>query len=125
MYDRNHKAFSITVRPKYGITDDDVEKYLSWVTTYIPYSYTVTELHKHDYEIHSVIFLNVARRSDSIRRSLIHLFKFSPDENLHAIRVNRINNLDWLTYITKSDSNDVLHTNLPEPHLINSFFIDA
>lgn len=122
MDSRTAKSFSITIRPKDGITTDHITKYQKWVAKKTTYSYTVTEKELHEKHIHSAIFFDTPQRIDNLKRSLISLFSFSGNEKYHAVCIKTIYSHDWISYLEKGDSTVVLHSNLPEEHNIESYF---
>lgn len=119
---REYKSYSVTIRPKDGITAEHISKYQKWVMKKSTYSYTVTEKELHEKHIHSAIFFEKAQRIDNIKRSIINLFSFSASEKHFAVCVKPMYNHDWLSYCNKGDATDVIHSNLPEANMLDHFF---
>lgn len=119
---RSHKSYCITIRPKDGISNQQIIDYQAWVAKKTEYSYTVTEKEHTERHIHSAIFFKEPQRIDNVKRSIIGLLKLSDTEKRVAVCIKSMYSHDWLSYCKKGDSTQVIHSNLPEEHMLEAYF---
>ena len=123
MDSRTFKSFSITIRPKDGITDEQIQKYCAFSKKKSLYCYIVTEKEASERHVHAALITDKATRVDNLQRSIINLYPdFTNAEKRVAILVKPMYNFTWITYLQKGDSTVIVESNLPEVALLDSYF---
>lgn len=119
------RSFAVTFRPRDGVTDEQIQKFVKWVKKYATYYYVITEKNDKERHIHAALFLSKAVRRSSLLITLVRLY---PDLSYEEKRVfqtgiKNMYNYDWLgSYLEKGDDTIVVERNLPERHLMDAYF---
>lgn len=118
-------TYSVTVRPRSGITDEQVEKFCKWVKRNCKYYYVITEKTEDERHIHSALFLNVPKKRSNVSQMLLQLFKgLDPEERSVLQKGVKIlySNSFISDYMDKGDDTVVIERNLPELGCLESFY---
>lgn len=121
----SYRSYAITVRPRDGITDDQVALVSKWVKKNCEYYRLITEKTGSERHIHAGLILREARPRSNILQRLLQLFKeLTPSEkNVLRSGLKIMYNWDFVnSYLDKDDDTVVVLENLPESGHMESFF---
>lgn len=120
---RKVKSVAVTIRPRDGISDCQIQAFNAWALKKSRYSYTVTEKELEERHLHSALFFDEPIRHDNVKSSIMNLFpSLSTAEKRVAVKVKLVYSHDWISYLEKGDSTVVIHSNLPEVHSLHAYF---
>lgn len=124
MMDR-FKTYSLTVRPRSGITDLQIAKFCKWVKKHCEYYYVITEKLEDERHIHSALYFKVSKTRSNVSQMLLQLYKdFEPDEKSVLQKGVKIlySNSFLVEYMDKGDNTVVVERNLPELRILDSYY---
>lgn len=124
MPEDKHQTFALTIRPKSGITDDDLELFKPWCNTRSKYFKIITEKDGDARHIHAFMVTHMPIATSNLRRSLLKLFEHWTPVERDVLRngVKVAYNKGWLDYMDKGDSTVSILSDLPEKAHIDAFF---
>lgn len=119
------KTFALTIRPKDGVTDQDIQKTMKWCRKHALYYHVVTEKTGSQRHIHAGVFLHKEKKKNDVCIMLCGLFKdLTPEEKTvlrHGVKI--MYNWDFIEkYLDKDDDTEVIGTHLPEERHIEGYF---
>ena len=122
-----YQAYAITLRPKDGVTNEQIVTFNKWATRYSEYSLIVTEKEDTARHIHAGIFLKKPTLKGNICKLLDRLpLDLSATERIVFLQgVKPMFNHDWITYCNKGDFTTTIHSNLPEQKHLESYFAQS
>lgn len=119
-----HQTFAITHRPKNGVTDDDVATMVKYCRRIAKYYKVITEKEDSQRHIHAAIFTEKPMYKKVIVLAVTKLYPdLLPEEKMvlrQGIKVS--GNTQWLDYLEKGDSTEVIASNLPEKKHLESYY---
>lgn len=119
------RSYAITIRPRFGVTDDQVKKFDSWVRKNCDYYYVITEKDDDARHVHAGIFLKKHEILSNLCLRLTRLFKELDHDEKTVMRdgVKRMYNGDFMSsYMAKQDATVVISKNLPEESTLEDYF---
>lgn len=120
-----YSSFAITFRPRDGVTDAHITKFMKYVRRTCQYYYVVTEKVEDARHIHAGIFLSSPKTKNNI---CIDLKRIDPtlddDEKRNINRGVRIQyNFDFIqNYLDKDDDTVLVSKNLPEVQRLDAYW---
>lgn len=116
---RTKKAWAITIRPKNGITDENIKEFPKWLSKHMFDNrlFAVTEMTGEKRHIHGV-FLTVSNkdlRQDNLKRGINTVLKKSLGEcwSKHTLALKYCYNSDWIEkYCAKEHKMNVIYDTL-------------
>lgn len=125
MSSSSYRSYAITVRPRDGVTDDQVELVTKWIRKNCEYYRVVTEKTGSERHIHAGLILREARPRSNILQRFLQLFKNLTPTEKSVLRsgLKIMYNWDFINnYLDKDDDTIVVAENLPEAGHMESFF---
>lgn len=122
------KTFAITLRPRDGVTDDDITLFSAWMRKHCEYYYLITEKLVEDRHIHAALFLKTPSTQSNLCTTLLRLMKHLDPEEKAVFRkgIKVMYNADFLnSYMQKGDDTVVINECLPEAATLNSYYPPA
>lgn len=119
------KTFAVTIRPRSGITDAQIQAFTKFFCKgRTDYSYVVTEKVDNERHLHAAIVLKQPSSLSNFVTRVIRIYKdFDPDEKSNLRKSIKIwYSDDFLDYLKKGDDTVVIHSNLPEAGFLQSFY---
>lgn len=125
--DVRFRTFALTLRPRNGVTDSQVETLTEWIRKRSEYYHVVTEKQGSARHVHAGIYLKKGvSRSNLvvIYQRLLKSFGLDYDERAVAIKgVHIMYNNDFVSsYLNKGDNTVVIATSLPEVGRLESWY---
>lgn len=120
-----YQSFAITFRPRNGVTDKHITKFMKYVRRTCTYYHVVTEKSNEERHLHAGLFLTAAKLKANVITDLKRLDPTLDDEEKRNInRGVRIQyNLDFIqNYLDKDDDTVVIGSNLPEKGRLESYW---
>lgn len=118
-------TYAVTIRPRSGITDVQVDKFSKWVRKHCTYYYVITEKLEDQRHVHAALYLKVAKKRSNVTQMLLQLFKdLEPDEKSVLQKGVKIlySNDFLLNYMNKGDDTVVIERHLPEVSVLETFY---
>lgn len=118
-------TFAITIRPRSGISEDDIKKYCAFVKKHCSYYYIITEKEDDERHIHSAIFFKIPKTRSNVTTYLSRLFKHYDSEEKRVLNngCKILYNNDFITsYMNKGDDTVVIERNLPEISQLEAYY---
>lgn len=118
-------TFAITIRPRSGVTENDIIKYSVFVKKHCKYYYIITEKQEDERHIHSALFFNIPKTRSNICTYLCRLFKDldSQEKSILQKGVKILYSNSFLVeYMNKGDGNIVIERNLPELDILDNYY---
>lgn len=118
-------TFALTIRPKEGIVDDDIDKTMGFIRRVAEYYHVVTEKTGSERHIHAAVVLKTACSKGEMCTRVLRLFKLLSPEEKNVLRhgVKIMYNMDFITkYLDKDDDTVVVASCLPESGTVESYF---
>lgn len=118
-------TFSITIRPRSGITDEQIRKFVKWVKKNSEFYFVITEKLEDERHVHSALFLKSAKSRSNVSQCILQLFKdFDPAEKSVLQKGVKIlySNSFIVEYMDKGDDSVVIERNLPEMDVLDNFY---
>lgn len=118
-------TYSITVRPRSGITDQQVQKFCKWVKKQCEYYYVITEKLEDERHIHSALYFKAPKKRSNVSQLLLQIFKELDAEEKSVLQkgVKILYSNSFLTdYMNKGDNTVVIERNLPELDVLDNFY---
>jgi len=125
MSDIKIRSFAITIRPRDGVDNEQIIKFVTWVKKTCEYHYIITEKADHERHIHAGIFLKKPSTHSNVSIQLVRLFKELDTHERTTLRggVKKMYNIDFIkTYMEKDDHTVVIDKNLPEEATLDAYF---
>lgn len=119
------KTYAITIRPRSGVTDSDINKFTKWVKRQCEYYYVITEKTDDERHVHSALYLKSPKTRSNVSQCILQLFKhFEKDEKSVLQKgVKILYSNSFLTqYMNKGDNTVVIERNLPEVDVLDSYY---
>lgn len=118
------QAVAVTIRPKDGITNEQILAYNKWAVRTSSYSYTVTEKEGTERHLHSALYFDKGKKLANVRRSILNLFPdLTNSEKIVAGQgIKPIYDIHWHDYLQKGDYTEVIHSHLPEAGKLEAYF---
>lgn len=119
------KTFAFTLRPRNGVSDNDIQKMEKFIKNKCEYWHLITEKEDDSRHIHAALILDKPMTRSDVSIYLKRMFKhLDPDEQkvmLQGLKV--MYNVDFINhYLDKDDHTVVISTNLPEQGYLESYF---
>lgn len=118
-------TFSVTVRPRSGISDSQVKVFCDFVKKHCKYYYVITEKEDDERHIHSALFFKVSKTRSNLCNYLTRLYKdFDTEEKSVLLKgVKILYSNDFITgYMDKGDDTVVIERNLPEVSMLEQYY---
>ena len=115
-----YKTYAITVRPRTGITDVQVQRLSDWVKKQCEYYHVVTEKNDDERHLHAGLFLKKEKERKNVISMLLNQMKELDGEERTVLRkgVKVMYNMDFIdNYLDKDDDTKVIVSNLPDQYL--------
>lgn len=120
-----YSSFAITFRPRDGVTEEHITKFMKYVRRTCKYYYVVTEKVEEARHIHAGLFLNSPKTKGAV---VIDMKRIDPtlddDEKRNINRGVRIQyNFDFIqNYLDKDDDTVLVSKNLPEVQRLDAYW---
>lgn len=124
----SYQSFSVTFRPRSGVTDLQISKFMKYVRRRCEYYHVVTEKTGMDRHIHAALFMKKACTKGNVAIDMCRLDPdLDSDEKAVARRGVKIQyNRDWVqVYLDKDDETEVVSSNMPEWSFLESYWPPA
>lgn len=118
-------TFAFTLRPKDGISDNDIKLTMGFVRRTAEYYHVVTEKTGSQRHIHAAVVFKTPTSKGEVCTRLLRLFpELSPEEKPVLRRgVKIMYNMDFINnYLDKDDDTVILGSALPEAGCMESYF---
>lgn len=118
-------TFAVTIRPRSGVTENDINKFCLFVKKHCEYYYIITEKEGDERHIHSALFFKIPKTRSNISTYLCRLFKdLDSDEKSVLQKGVKIlySNSFLVDYMNKGDGTIVIERNLPEIDVLDNFY---
>jgi hypothetical protein len=118
-------TFAITLRPRNGINDTQVEVITSWIKKHSTYYYVITEKLNEERHVHAAVILKKEILRSNLCTALLRLDLGLCDDEKPVFRtgIKSMYNKDFITkYMSKGDDTVVIAENLPESAHLDSYF---
>lgn len=118
-------TFAITIRPRSGVTDNDIKLFTKYVKKNCLYFYIITEKDDDQRHIHSAIYLKKHKTRSNLCTFITRLFKHFDNEERRNLQkgIKILYSNSFLTeYMNKGDNTVVIERNLPELSILDSFY---
>lgn len=117
-------TFAVTIRPRSGVTDCDIQLFADYVRKHCQFYRIVTEEEDDSRHIHSALYFKTDLSLSNLKLTLKRLFKhFDREEQININRsVKILYNNDWIDYIDKCNDRVVIENNLPELACLESWY---
>jgi len=115
-----YKTYAITVRPRAGITDDQVDRLSTWIRKQCEYYHVVTEKKDEQRHLHAALFLKTSKERKNVISMLLNQMKDLDGEERTVLRkgVKLMYNMDYIdNYLDKDDETVKVISNLPDKYL--------
>lgn len=125
MSDNTFKTYAITIRPRSGISDQQIQKFSKWVKRNCEYYYVITEKTEDERHVHSALFLKTPKKRSNVSQCIVQLFKdLDPEEKSVLQKGIKIlySNSFIESYMDKGDDTVVIERNLPEVSHLECFY---
>lgn len=122
------RTFAITLRPRGGILDEQVDTLVKYIKKQCDYYYIITEKTGIERHIHAGIFLKKKKTKSNFTTDILRLYKDLDPEEKSVMRkgIRVMFNADFLgEYMEKDDDTVVLEKNLPEASTMDSYFAEV
>lgn len=121
------KTYALTLRPRNGITEQQVEAFVAWIRKRSEHYHVVSEKTGHAKHVHAALYLKVSvSRSNFcvVYSRLLKKFGLDVEETVVASKGVKIlyNNDFVLKYLDKDDDTVVIASCLPEVSRLESFY---
>lgn len=119
------RSYALTIRPRDGVTDAQVDHLLKWIKRVCSYYHLITEKTGSARHIHAGIILKEAKSRANVLNRLLNLFKELDTTEKAVLRkgLKVMYNWDWINeYLAKGDDTVVIESCLPEAGHIESYF---
>ena len=119
------RSFALTLRPRHGVTDDEIKSLVKWTKKNAEYYYVITEKKDHERHVHAALFLKTKKTRSNFATDMLRLFKHLDIEEKACLRggIKKMYNSDFVTnYLEKDDDTVVIEKNLPEISTLDSYF---
>lgn len=109
-----YSTFALTLRPRAGVTDEQIEDVLKWCQNACKWYAIVTEKEDHARHIHAAIWLKKPSTRSNVNFRILSLKGFQALDNVEqhvAVRkgTSIMYNFDWNEeYMTKGDSTEII-----------------
>jgi len=122
-----YKSFAFTIRPRQGVTDDQIKTVTKYCKNHCTYYHVITEKDAEQLHLHVGMFLKEPRARNKINEEVFRHKCFKDlDSQERPCQLNGTKimyNRDWVNkYCDKEDNTVVIASNLPELHHIDHFF---
>lgn len=120
-----YTSYAITFRPRNGVTDAHITKFMKYVRRTCQYYYVVTEKCDDARHLHAGIFLSIPKSKSNIATDLKRIDPtLDDDEKRNIGRGIRIQyNFDFIqNYLDKDDDTVLVAKNLPEVARLDTFW---
>lgn len=106
-----YKSFSVTLRPSGGVTQDDIDMFMTFTERYAKYYYVITEKSSDERHIHAALYMNKERTTSAFNQQLKRIFQYSFQERgsiwKHAMSSHNMYNDDfYLKYLKEANEED-------------------
>jgi len=122
------KSFAVTVRPRAGISDDEIKTFVSWTKKKCDYYYVITHKDHGDRHIHAGLFFKKSCTRSNLATQLLRLFKDMDVEEKQVLRkgIKMMYNNDFIDNYMSLDKVEenpmVVVKSLPEQGTIDSYY---
>lgn len=119
------KSYAITIRPRDGIEDKHINKFMKWVRKACVYYHVVTEKTMADRHVHAGLFLETESTRSNVVTQVMRMFTDLSTEEKRVLRngIKIMYNADFIgKYLDKDDDTEVIASCLPEQGHMESFF---
>lgn len=123
-----HRSFSLTLRPRDGVSDNQISLLAKWIKKNCCYYLMITEKLDSDRHVHAALFLKKKKIPSNFATDMMRLFKDLDPEEKSVFRrgIKSMYNYDWVTeYLNKGDDTVVIERNLPEVATLDSYFSEV
>lgn len=118
-------AFALTLRPRDGVTEDDLSEFISVARRLSKYCYVMTEMDGNNRHIHAALYLAKACTKGYVNQAFLRRLP-GLDSNERVVFQNGTKlmyNDDFVqNYLTKDDDAVVHYSNLPELAELGGFY---
>jgi len=127
MSDAKIRSFAITIRPRDGIDNEQIIRFVTWVKKHCTYHHVITEKKDHERHVHAGIFLKKAKTHSNLSTDILRLFKDLDTQERSTLRggIKKMYNIDFIkNYMEKDDDTVVVDKNLPEEATLDMYFAE-
>jgi len=122
-----YKAYAITVRPRNGISDDQISSIMKFLRSRCDFYIAVTEKTADERHLHAGLFLKAPTTRSKLNDGLKNLKCFQAmdfsEKSVLRNGTKIMYNRDWCNkYLMKGDDTVIIASNLPEEKYIDSYF---
>lgn len=125
---QSYKSYAVTVRPRDGVTSDQIVKFMKWVRKVSTYYFVVTEGETTGRHIHAGVFLAKAMSRSNFSTALVRQFPELDNDEARILRTGvRIQyDINFIeTYLAKDEEVVLISSNLPEIGKLEGFWPPA
>lgn len=126
MADQNKfHTFAVTIRPRDGITDKQIETFVLWCKKQCLYYHVITEKTDYERHVHAAVFFNLKKTRSNVCTMMKRLYKdLSSEEQKVLLRgIKVMYNKDFvMNYMNKDDDTVIIESVLPESNHMESYF---
>lgn len=127
MNEQKFKTFALTFRPRNGVEPFQLPLISDWIKKRSEYYHVITESEGPSLHVHAALYLKVAVRKSDFATVWIRVCKklgLDPEElSVQRKGIKILYNNDFVDkYLTKDDLADVICSNLPESHFLESWY---
>lgn len=121
-----YSSYALTIRPRNGITQEQIRSVCDWISKRSTYYHVVTEKLDHERHIHAGLFLRQPVTRSNMQTNLTRLGQSlgldSDEMKVLNAGLKIMYSADWIfNYLDKDDSTQVVLDNLPERHHIETY----
>lgn len=119
------KSYAVTIRPRDGITDDHITRFMKWVRKACEYYHVVTEKTDHERHVHAGLFLKSSASRSNVVTQMTRMFDGLSSEEKRVLRngIKIMYNGDFIkNYLDKDDGTVVVASSLPEVACMEAYF---
>lgn len=124
----SYKSYAVTVRPRDGVTPEQITKFMKWVRKMCVYYYVVTEGEGATRHIHAGLFMYKAQKRSNLCTALVRQFPELDNEESRILKAGvrvqyDINFIE--SYLTKDEEVIEIASTLPEVGKLEGFWPPA
>lgn len=118
-------TYALTVRPRSGVTDNDISVLVRFIKKHCEYYYVITEKLSDERHIHAALFLKCSKTRSNVCTYVTRLYKHFDSEERNVLQkgVKILYSNSFLTeYMNKDDDTVVIERNLPELNVLDAYY---
>lgn len=124
------RSYAITLRPRTGVSDEQIQTLVKWVKKNCEYYFVITEMTMADRHVHAGLFLKKKKTKSNFSTDMLRLFKDLDVEEKSVFRkgIRMMYNNDFIdNYLTKNTDGEtvVIERSLPEVATLNSYYLEC